>query len=210
MTPDTATLIRTRRGRGFAIPRLVLVCLLGSALAGLLWMGLRSHQPLAQEMPRERLTQREGRWYVADRNLRFSGAMVERYENGQIKSRSEIRQGLLEGVSEGWHTNGQKQVTEHFHAGVSHGLRTKWHANGRKLSEATIVEGKMEGTFRRWAEDGTLAEEIEMKAGQPDGISRAYYPGGSVKAEARLRDGALLEQKFWKEGEHQSPPRPPE
>ena len=209
MNRNAAPLVSARRGRGFSLLRVILVCLLGSALAGLLWVGLHARKPSLEEVPREQLTLREGRWCVAEHHTPFTGFLVERYESGQVKSRSLVRQGLLEGWSEGWYTNGQKQVTECFHAGVSHGLRTKWHANGRKLSEARIVEGRLEGTFRRWNEDGTLAEEIELKAGQPDGISRAYYPSGFLKAEARLRDGKLLEQKLWKEGEHQSLPRPP-
>lgn len=209
MNRNAAPLVSALRVRGFTLLRVILVCLVGSALAGLLWVGLRARKPSLEEVPREHLTLREGRWCVAEHQTPFTGFLVERYESGQVKSRSLVRQGLLEGWSEGWYTNGQKQVVECFHAGVSHGLRTKWHANGGKLSEALIVEGRLEGTFRRWNEDGTLAEEIEMKAGQPDGISRAYYPSGFLKAEARLRDGKLLEQKLWREGEHQSLPRPP-
>jgi antitoxin component YwqK of YwqJK toxin-antitoxin module len=200
---NAAPLVSALRGRGFSLLRVMLVCVLGGALAGLLWLSLRARKPTLEEVPRERLTLREGRWCVGENHTPFTGFLVERYESGLVKSRSSVREGLLEGWSEGWYTNGQKQVTECFHAGVSHGLRTKWHANGRKLSAVLIVEGRLDGTFRRWNEDGTLAEEIAMKAGQPDGISRAYYPSGFLKAEARLRDGKLLEQKHWKEGEHQ-------
>ncbi len=210
MNRNAAPLVSALRGRGFSLLRVIAVCLLGSALAGLLWVGLRARKPSFEEVPRERLALREGRWCVAEHHAPFTGFLVERYESGQVKSRSSVREGVLEGRSEGWYTNGQKQVTECFHAGVSHGLRTKWHANGRKLSEVQVIEGRIEGTFRRWNEDGTLAEEMEMKGGQPDGISRAFYPSGFLKAEARLEGGKLLEQKFWKEEEHQSLPRPPE
>jgi hypothetical protein len=202
MTP----LVRPPRDRGFSRLRMMLVCLLGGALAGLFWLGLRAHKPALEEMPRERLTFRGGTWYLAENQKPFTGFLVERYESGQVKSRSSVRQGLLEGWSVGWHTNGQKQITECFHAGVSHGLRTKWHANGHKLSEALIVEGRLEDTFRRWSADGTLAEEIQMKAGQPDGVSRAYYPSGFLKAEARLQDGKLLAQRLWKEEERRTLP----
>ncbi len=220
MNRTAAPPVSARRHRGFSLLRVMLVCLLGCALAGLLWAGLRtrkpsvensrSQEPSLQEVPREHLTLRGGLWCVGELDTPFTGFLVERYESGEMKSRSSVRLGLLEGWSEGWYTNGQKQVTECFRAGVSHGLRTKWHPNGRKLSEALVVEGRLEGTFRRWNEDGTLAQEIEMKAGQPDGISRAYYPSGFLKAEARLRDGKLLGQKLWKEEEHEGLPRPPE
>ncbi|MBI4325504.1 MAG: hypothetical protein HY674_09600 [Chloroflexi bacterium] len=63
----------------------------------------------------------------------------------------------------------------------------------------------MEGLFRRWHENGSLAEEIPMKTGQPDGLAWSYFPSGFVKAEARLRDGQVLEQHFWKDGKREGP-----
>lgn len=159
-----------------------------------------------RETPRSELTLREGAWYRARNTSPFTGVMVETYETGQQKSRSEIVNGLIEGLSEGWHTNGQRQIAEHFHKGISHGLRTKWHANGNKLSEVQIVYGKLEGTFRRWSEDGALFQEIEMTQGNPEGVSRAYYRSGFVRTEVRIHDGKVQDQKLWKDGEHPPPP----
>jgi antitoxin component YwqK of YwqJK toxin-antitoxin module len=184
----------------------VLIALAGT-LAGVLSLGRRALQLTPQEVAISGLIMREGRWFLPNQATPFSGVIFEHYETGQLKFRSQVRQGLLDGLSAGWHTNGQKQVSEHFRAGVSHGLRTKWHPNGRKLSEVMVVDGKLEGCFRRWHEDGTLSEEIEMKHGTPDGLARGYYPSGFLKAEARLRDGAVVERKFWNDGEKPSPQR---
>lgn len=177
---------------------IVLVALAGAALH----LKRNRSQAAKQEVLRERLTLREGTLCQDGApRVPFAGSMVERYEDGGIKSRSAVSSGVLEGLSEGWYTNGQKQVEERFHAGVSHGLRTKWYEGGQKFSEANIVAGKIEGVFRRWHDNGVLAEEIAMKAGQPDGLSRAYFPSGSLKAEATLRNGKVMEQHFWKDGE---------
>jgi antitoxin component YwqK of YwqJK toxin-antitoxin module len=163
------------------------------------------------EIPRRDLTLRDDTLYLNldGTNVPFSGWVTEHYENGQMKFRSKVVNGLLEGLSSGWHTNGQLQVEEHFHAGVSHGLRTKWYQNGRKASEATIVEGRIEGVFRRWHDNGVLSEEIAIKEGRPDGPSRSYYPSGDLKAEATLRNGELVSQRFWKDGQQPgvNPPR---
>jgi antitoxin component YwqK of YwqJK toxin-antitoxin module len=156
----------------------------------------------ALEVPSSNLVLLDGRLYrKSETNVPFTGLMVEKYSPQSLKSRSMISNGVLQGLSEGWHTNGQLQVRESFQKGVSHGLRTKWHENGAKLSEGMVVEGKLQGPFRRWHENGQLAEEMNLKEGAPDGLTRSYYPSGFVKAQARLKGGEVSEQKFWKDGE---------
>ena len=194
----------SRPGRASA-PRLRLAVLLGlGVLACLLLVRWQPEPPAPAppaEVPRDYLTLREGRLYRAAQSAPFFGLMLERHPDGALKSRSAISNGVLHGVSEGWHTNRTIQVREHFVAGVSHGPRLKWHANGRPQSTAEISEGKLHGTFRRWNEDGTLAEQLELKAGVPDGTANAYYPSGRLKTSVRLQNGKSMEQTSWPDGE---------
>jgi len=136
----------------------------------------------------------------------FTGLMLERSANDLLRSRTAVSNGLLQGLSEGWHTNGQLQVTEYFKEGVSHGLRTKWYPSGAKLSEGEIVDGKFHGTFRRWTETGSLAEQVEFTDGQPDGLSLAYYPSGFLKARIFMDKGKVLEKNYWPDGEQKEEP----
>lgn len=161
---------------------------------------------LSAEVPRARLELRSDRLYQIGATNPFNGWMVESYPDGARRSRSAVTNGLLHGLSEGWHTNGQLQIVEHFTNGVSHGLRAKWHSDGTRASETTIVNGKIHGTFRRWHENGALSEEMEMKSGQAEGMARAYFASGFVKSRITLRDGKVVEQKFWKDGEHREKP----
>ncbi|MBI1840372.1 MAG: toxin-antitoxin system YwqK family antitoxin [Verrucomicrobia bacterium] len=141
-----------------------------------------------------------GRLCLVGQTNGFTGLMEERGD-GFLRSRSVLSNGVLHGLSEGWHTNGQLQVREYFREGVSHGTRTKWYPEGRKLSEASIVEGKLEGPFRRWHENGALSEQIEFVADQPDGVSISDFPSGFLKARVVMKTGKLVEQTFWKDGE---------
>lgn len=138
-------------------------------------------------------------------NHPFTGFVLERYSSGSPKSRSAFKDGALHGLSEGWHTNGVIQVREQFRRGVSHGTRTKFYADGARLSEAAIVDGELSGVYRKWHENGQLSQEITMKNGQPDGVSRSWYPSGHLKAEAVLEMGEVIEQKFWDDGEMETP-----
>ena len=187
-----------RRGR-----RALLTGLLGAVvLTTGVWLGTRpAPLPETVEVSRAQLVLRDGRLYLPDATVPFSGFMHETSDAGTPRSRSRLVDGRLDGLSEGWHTNGVKQIEEHFRAGVSHGRRTKWDENGQKLSEAQIVEGRLEGMFRRWHADGTLAEELPMIAGQPEGLARSFYPSGCLKAEARLQAGRVREQHQWQDGE---------
>lgn len=180
------------------------------ALAGALGLGILvwRQRPAPVELPSElaaNLTRRDGRLYAPDSKVPFTGWMLERYPDAALKSRSQISNGVLQGISEGWHTNGVRQVEEHFVAGVSEGPVTKWHPDGAKLSEGTAHGGKLEGLFRRWHPNGVLSEELTLVGGQPGGISRAWFPSGSLKAEVVLEQGRVVTQKFWQDGE-----RPPE
>ena len=169
------------------------------SVALLFWFPRKPAQ--SPEVHRSELTLSAGRLYRQGETSAFTGWLIEPYPEGARKSRSRIVNGVLHGLSEGWHTNGQLQVREHFRSGVSHGVRERWHLNGSKMSEVTIVEGKLDGTFRRWHENGKLAEEIQIRQGAPDGLSLAYYPSGFLKARARLANGKVLETNSWKDGE---------
>lgn len=179
------------------------ILLLGTAL--LLWLVapkvlVRRAEPLP-EVLRSELRLQEGKLVRLGASNAFSGFVIERYPAGLMMSRSSVSNGLLNGISQGWHTNGQTQVIEHFQNGVSHGIRTKWYEGGQKLSEVQVVQGKLSGTFRRWHETGALAEEVELQAGQPEGVSSSYFVSGFLKARAVLRNGKVVEQKFWNDGE---------
>ncbi len=180
--------------------------LLGGLCAAVLTGCSRPEQAAPPEVPRSSLVLKDGRLYRPAQSTPFSGTVVEYYSPGHLQSRSVVSNGLLHGLSEGWHTNGVRQVTEQFSAGVSEGVRVKWYPSGAKLSEATIAGGKLNGTFRRWRENGALAEQIELRDDQPHGESLAFYPSGCLKVRVRLERGQAVATESFKDGE--VPPAP--
>jgi hypothetical protein len=181
----------------------VALALAAIAVLLILWLMPPLQQPEAPpaEVLRAELVLLEGRLCRMGQTSAFTGLMVDYYPDGALLSRSVVSNGLLHGLSKGWHTNGHVQVTELFRDGVSHGLRAKWHASGAKLSEAEIVAGKFHGLFQRWYENGLLAEHAEFREGHPHGLSLAYFPSGFLKARVRLENGQVAESTFWSDGE---------
>ena len=144
----------------------------------------------------------------------FKGYLVEYYpasktnkleqvvgKGSQLKSRSVIRGGKLNGLSEGWYSDGQQQVAEVFVDGKSHGVRVKWHRNGQKSAEDSIVNGELNGPCHKWHDNGQLAEEMAMVEGLADGQARSWHSDGSQKAQVTLEMGKVIEQKFWGKSE---------
>jgi len=199
-----------RPNSGMAQMRWVLIVILLIGIGGALTFLLRRPPPPVErleepfepvELSRTNLVLIEGHLQLVGADVPFTGLMVEHYADGQLRSRSAVSNGLLQGLSEGYYTNGQIQVSEHFIKGVSHGVRTKWYPDGAKQSEAEISDGKLQGLFRRWHENGVLSEQLEFVADQPEGESLAYFPSGYLKARVVMKDGKPVEQKFWKDGE---------
>ncbi len=180
-------------------PGTILVGLLGLYVAVLTGCS-RPELPALPEVPRSSLVLKDARLHRPAQSAPFTGTVVEYFAPGRLQSRSVVSNGLLHGVSEGWHTNGVRQVAEIFVAGRSEGVRVKWYPSGAKMSEAEIVAGKLNGTFRRWHENGKLAEQIELRADQPHGPSIAFYESGCVKARVQMERGRPVSTETFKDG----------
>lgn len=202
---------------GSARTRTLVVVLILAAIGGLVFFLFlrpppstpRVRPPAAPpELSRSNLELVEGRLRPTGQTTPFNGFMLEHYADGVLRSRSAISNGVLHGLSQGWHTNAQLQVSEQFKEGLSHGLRTKWYPDGARQSEAHIVDGKLNGNFRKWHENGTLSEQVDFVADQPNGLSLSWFPSGYLKARVMLKDGKPVEQQFWKDGEKKGSSKP--
>ncbi len=172
---------------------------------GFLILGCAPTGEKAQEPDREvalaELERIDGQLFVRGETAPFTGWMLEYYEGGEVKSRSAIEAGRLNGLSEGWYPDGQLQVREMYRDGVAHGTRTRWYRDGGMESEAEIVAGELHGVLRRWHPNGVLAEKTEMKEGEASGVSMGFFPSGYVRARVLLENGDPVEQKFWEDGD---------
>lgn len=122
----------------------------------------------------------------------FSGWMVEMYPSGQKKSRSQVVNGRLHGLSEGWYPDGMLEVQEYFAEGVAEGPVKKWYPDGTLRSEGVAQAGKLEGVFRRWHPNGVMAEEITLREGQPHGPARAWDVNGTLLKEVIMEAGEIV------------------
>ena len=170
-------------------------------------IGCSEKEPELVIVTNENIDVKDNVFYLKSTDKVFNGYLTDYYtssssqepnvENKNIKSRSLIRNGKLNGLSEGWYTSGQKQIEENFVDGKSHGVRVKWHRNGLKSAEDTIEYGILNGLCRKWHQNGQLAEEMVMVNGKADGRAFSWHVNGRRKAEVELRMGKVIEQKLW-------------
>jgi antitoxin component YwqK of YwqJK toxin-antitoxin module len=174
--------------------------LIGLGLLGAvaLVVSLQPSRPaIPAEVTRGDLDLHGGMLYLHGSPQPYSGELVAKYVSGAKKARIDLRQGKVDGLSQGWYENGQLEVEEHFVAGVSEGLRTRWHANGQKRSEEQIERGVVVGHYVEWHENGRKAVEMTLRNGKPEGLAEAWHPDGILKSQAHFALGKMGERKFF-------------
>ena len=188
---------------GGSARRWVMGLLAIGALAGVAVYWATRGEPAETVLPevsQEALVPTDNGLYLEGSDEPFNGFMVTHYPDGVLRSRSQVVDGRLHGVSEGWYPEGQIETREVFVQGVSHGVRTRWHPNGQRSVRADISHGKLHGLFQRWHENGQLAQVIPMFDGAPHGVSEAFFPSGALQARVEMKNGQPISRQFWDEG----------
>ena len=164
--------------------------------------------PPLPEIDRAGLTNRDNRLYRIESTNLFTGIMTEHYSEGALKSRSEVRDGQLNGRSEGFFPNGLRQVEEFFKAGVSDGVRTRWETNGVRQSAGQIVDGQFHGEYRQWHTNGQIAKRIFFDQGKPHGVAKSWFPSGFLMSSVEMDHGETKTSESWKDGEKKDEEQP--
>ena len=171
---------------------LVLGFLAGTILIFLLRPSKRDSVP-PEQVSRNQLVLQQGRLMKTSQTNAFTGLMVEFYPDGTLQSRSVVSNGLLHGVSEGWHTNGVLAITEVFVDGKSHGTRIKWDAASNRIAETTISAGQIHGSHREWYTNGQPALEMSMVDGKAQGLARKWNLDASLAGQWVLSNGVVVQ-----------------
>ena len=118
------------------------------------------------------LQTRGGLKYEINQTKPYSGPSFTVYDNGQILSKGNFKDGKWNGLWTYFFENGQKKGEGGFNNGDGsdegetgiprngrEGLWTFWYENGQKQQEGTFKDGKDDGLFTRWYENGQKHQE---------------------------------------------------
>lgn len=115
----------------------------------------------------------------------FTGQIVKKYENGQVQSIENFKNGKLDGEF--------KELTlaqiGSFKNGDLENIKA-FYENGRLKFEETIKNRK--GKYREYYPNGQLEEEGEVFQGEETGLWKYYNEEGKLLSEGRYKEGKKI------------------
>ena len=174
-----------------------------------LWSGV-----LAEESKHECYTRIDGICYEPYSNQPYTGVYTDYYENGQLESRINYKNGKREGFGERFHENGQLLATGHFKKGKQTGVDERFYDSGEVYWKRNWKGGELHGVWESfyingktkilsdwkngkelnqtrftYYESGKLRQKGAFKGDKPDGLYEAFYESGQLERRGILKEG---------------------
>jgi hypothetical protein len=122
-------------------------------------------------------------------NQPFSGAVKEFYPNGQLKAKTEYKQGREHGMSWRWYEDGSSCWERRYQNGKKHGQHEGWWPNGQRKFLYQFSNGEHEGEAYDWYANGQLAQCYRYENGQEVGLQQAWRENGKLYANHVVKAG---------------------
>ena len=134
--------------------------------------------------------------YLPNESEPFTGNNLCNYENGQVKTKGEIKDGKLDGKWTYWYENGQIEREQYFKDGNIEGKQTSWYENGQKECEAKHddILGRGKSKVTCWFESGQMLLENNYKDDKLDGKETWWNENGQIEQECYYKDGVLIDE----------------
>ena len=104
-----------------------------------------------------------------------TGVVRDRYEDGQLKSEYNFKDGKLDG------------------------LCRERYEDGQLMYDGNFKDDKRDGLCRAWYENGQLLYEYNYKDGKIDGLAREWHRSGGLKIEQNYKEDKLISKKCFDE-----------
>jgi len=114
------------------------------------------------------------------------------YEDGSIKSTSELKDGIKHGAMKKYHSNGKLSLEVDYVQGKREGIQKEYYKSGILKGEIEIKNNIKLGLMKRYDEDGVLASISEYKDDKKNGYVRWYRPNGVVEVEGYYENDSCI------------------
>ncbi|MBO5284893.1 MAG: toxin-antitoxin system YwqK family antitoxin [Alphaproteobacteria bacterium] len=142
--------------------------------------------------------------FCTDKNrVPVTGIAKLYYDDGQLRSKINFKDGKLDGVWEGYFRDGKLQITANFKDGEADGVWRGYSSNGQLEKEGSYKNDRLDGVEKKYYENGQLKWDGNYKNDKRDGAWKWYYENGQLKEEGNYinggRDGVW--KQYYENGE---------
>ena len=126
----------------------------------------------------------------------FTGQVIKKYKNGQVKSIENFKNGKLNGEFKEFFEDGNLSQIATFKNGDMKNIKV-FYENGNLKFEQNLKDRK--GKYRGYYPNGMLEVEGEVFQGDEIGLWKYYNENGSLSSEGMYKEGKKVgEWKFYK------------
>ena len=119
----------------------------------------------------------------------FSGKLIEKYPNSQLKRKLEFFEGKQDGLSLGWYPDGAKQYHRTFQTGEKDGEHEGWWPNGQMKFKYTFSKGIYIDELKEWHSNGQLYKFMHYDLSGKEKDLKMWDETGKIMANYVVRDG---------------------
>jgi antitoxin component YwqK of YwqJK toxin-antitoxin module len=117
---------------------------------------------------------------ILKKEINELGDYCEYYVNGK---------GNKDGEYKVFYENKNIASIHEFKNGKYHGKYQSWYENGTERDKCVHKNGKIDGKYQSWYEDGNKQEECNYKNGKLDGSGKNWHDNGEKKVENNYKNG---------------------
>jgi antitoxin component YwqK of YwqJK toxin-antitoxin module len=110
----------------------------------------------------------------------FSGYVMEKHGNGNLKSQLPYWKGKKQGIFLGWYETGQLHFKRYYADGKKTGEHQAWWWNGKQKFSYYFKKGKYEGTQIEYFSSGDTLSVRNFKNGQEEGSQKIWSIRGEL------------------------------
>ena len=118
----------------------------------------------------------------------FTGVLISYHDNGNLKDRFFVLDGILDGPVEIYYEDGQLKIRGSLKYGEENGP-VEFYENGRLVSKGSMKDGKPSWPWEYYYESGELMTIGSYKDGQQLGIWNIYRENGQVLSPTCYQNG---------------------
>ena len=128
----------------------------------------------------------------------ITGIGIMEYKSGKLKTEIHYKDGYQIRLKH-FYENGLIKSDSNVKGGQLHGKEKTWYEIGELESECNYENDQGEGLFKKYYRTGQLENKGHLKNNDPEGVWEYFHENGKLQLEVNYKDGVSVSIKGWDE-----------